>query len=268
MRYIFIIIYLTFLNSNAQQSNNSTIKIQYAESISYIPSIINNYIGTLYVQNEFSHYQSDYRNTEKTQSKDEEDIVIVNSTEFKFSNEVFIDNKAKKLTENLYENKFLKKSFSVYEDLPKMKWTFLKDEKKINNFICKKAKTTFRGRTYLVWYTEKIPVSSGPWKFNGLPGLILSAEDDEGIYKWDVINIKYPYKGTDINLKNTYSKRFKYNKLSFKEYDEKLITAIKDKVKTVKARSSGRDGIRVGFEYSTFQDKEPINEWRSQMVFR
>ena len=61
-----------------------------------------------------------------------------------------------------------------------------KSEKKINNYLCKNAQTYFRGRVYEVWYTEELPISLGPWKFNGLPGLILSAYDKEGVYKWEV----------------------------------------------------------------------------------
>lgn len=269
MRYFFIFFYFTIFSSFAQKNNNSIIRIQYSETISYNPSIVNNFVGTLYIQNEFSNYKSDYKNTKRGAQEDKEGVIIVNSSsEFNFSNEIWINNKDKELTENLYENSFLKRAFSVYEDLPKMKWIFLEGEKKFNNLICKKAQTTFRGRAYTVWYTENIPVSSGPWKFNGLPGLILSAEDNAGIYRWEVLNVKYPYKGTDVNLKDAYSKRFKYNKISFKNYDEKLVTAINDKIKTMKARSSSRDGMGVNFGYSTFQHKEPINECRSQKDFK
>lgn len=267
MKYILTFFLFVFLNSYSQ-SKNPIIKVQYAETISYVPSIINNYQSSLYIQDEYSYYKSEYLNTDKSNSKNEEDdVIIVNSFENKFINEVYINNKAKELTENKYENKFLKKSYSIYEELPKMKWEFLKGEKKIKNYTCKKAKTTFRGRTYTVWYTEKIAVKIGPWKFNGLPGLILSIEDSAGIYKWEVKSITYPYKGSDINLKESYSKRFKYTKLSFKDYDDKLITSIKDKIETIKARNNSRSGIKVGFDYSTFQDKEPINEYRTKMNF-
>ena len=34
----------------------------------------------------------------------------------------------------------------------------------------------FSGREWNVWFTEEIPVSLGPWKLNGLPGIILQAE--------------------------------------------------------------------------------------------
>jgi|UPI0004B0CCD3 GLPGLI family protein len=56
-------------------------------------------------------------------------------------------------------------------------WELLNETKNINSFKCQKAIGNFRGRTYTVWFTNDIPVSLGPWKLNGLPGLILEATD-------------------------------------------------------------------------------------------
>lgn len=58
--------------------------------------------------------------------------------------------------------------------IPKLKWSLQQEETKIiGKFICQKATTSFRGRDYEAWYTLEIPISNGPWKFQGLPGLIL-----------------------------------------------------------------------------------------------
>jgi|UPI000488CE98 GLPGLI family protein len=56
-------------------------------------------------------------------------------------------------------------------------WELLNETKLINTFNCQKARGNFRGRTYSVWFTNDIPISLGPWKLNGLPGLILEATD-------------------------------------------------------------------------------------------
>lgn len=56
-------------------------------------------------------------------------------------------------------------------------WKLNNETKKIGLFNCNKANITFRGRNYTAWYTTEIPVSFGPWKFNGLPGLILEIYD-------------------------------------------------------------------------------------------
>lgn len=44
----------------------------------------------------------------------------------------------------------------------------------------------FRGRDYIAWFTEEIPVSKGPYKFNGLPGLIVLIHDITNRYTWSL----------------------------------------------------------------------------------
>lgn len=51
-------------------------------------------------------------------------------------------------------------------------------------YECVKAYTDFHGRKWSVWFTTDIPVSNGPWKFGGLPGLILEASSDDGKYSF------------------------------------------------------------------------------------
>ena len=67
--------------------------------------------------------------------------------------------------------------YLVEEDIPVMDWEIAEDSvQTILDYECHKATTAFRGRVWTVWYAEDIPVSLGPWKLNGLPGMILQAE--------------------------------------------------------------------------------------------
>lgn len=89
-----------------------------------------------------------------------------------------------------------KEVLKVKEDIPKLKWEILESQKLIGEFNCQKARTTFRGRTYFAWFTSEIPTNFGPWKFHGLPGLILKITDVEGevnLYAKNIINL--PNKG-------------------------------------------------------------------------
>lgn len=66
----------------------------------------------------------------------------------------------------------------------------LKDEKKeIFNYECKKAITEFAGRKWIAWYTQEIPIPDGPYKFYGLPGLILSITDEKADYHFEIKGI-------------------------------------------------------------------------------
>ena len=87
-------------------------------------------------------------------------------------------------------------NYKISEVLPQMNWKLSKDidTKKIDMFICNKATLNFRGRNYIAWYTPYIPLSFGPWKFYGLPGLILELYDTENNYHWTATKIIYPSK--------------------------------------------------------------------------
>ena len=66
------------------------------------------------------------------------------------------------------------------DSLHPMKWSLAEDVKYIDSFNCQKATCHFRGRDYVAWYCPTIPYSSGPWKFGGLPGLIMELEEVKG----------------------------------------------------------------------------------------
>lgn len=66
-----------------------------------------------------------------------------------------------------------------------VEWVLQDSLKKINGYMCSLARTEFRGRTWSVWYTSEIPVNIGPWKFNGLPGLILWAADSNSDFVFE-----------------------------------------------------------------------------------
>lgn len=70
------------------------------------------------------------------------------------------------------------------------KWEMLSGDTTIVGYPCKKAKTTFRGRTWIVWYTMDIPYHDGPWKLYGLPGLVLKANDIKGDFIFNCIGIE------------------------------------------------------------------------------
>jgi GLPGLI family protein len=75
-------------------------------------------------------------------------------------------------------------NFRCEEKNDKPQWTLLPDTATILTYRCQKASCRFRGRNYTAWYTTEIPVSEGPWKLCGLPGLILKAEDSRGHYSF------------------------------------------------------------------------------------
>jgi GLPGLI family protein len=94
----------------------------------------------------------------------------------------------------MWSNLFLGKQFYVKETTPKLNWKIEKETKKIGSFICKKATVFFRGRNYIAWFTTEIALPFGPWKLNGLPGIILEAYDTNKNVYWYFKSIEYPTK--------------------------------------------------------------------------
>ncbi len=81
-------------------------------------------------------------------------------------------------------------SYQYEEELVKPVWEFLSDRKEIQGYACQKAMTRFRGRKWLAWYTTEIPISDGPWKLCGLPGLIFDAMDSDSLYHFYCVGVK------------------------------------------------------------------------------
>ena len=69
-------------------------------------------------------------------------------------------------------------------------WQLLDGDSIVCGYPCHRATTTFRGRSWTVWYTLDLPYSDGPWKFCGLPGLVLYAYDSEDKFRFNCIGIE------------------------------------------------------------------------------
>lgn len=81
--------------------------------------------------------------------------------------------------------------YYLKEKIPSLHWTIKDSEiKNIGNLKCKQATLKFRGRDYIAWFTEEIPISEGPYKFNGLPGLIVLIHDITNRYTWSLTSYK------------------------------------------------------------------------------
>ncbi len=68
------------------------------------------------------------------------------------------------------------------EPVREIEWELVDSTRKFANLEAKGAKCSFRGRNYFAWYAPLIPVGFGPWKFNGLPGLILDVHEIDGVF--------------------------------------------------------------------------------------
>ena len=70
-------------------------------------------------------------------------------------------------------------------------WLIVEDSTKtILDYQCIMATTDYHGRKWTVWFTPKIPMQDGPWKFCGLPGLIMEASEPSGQHSFTATGIE------------------------------------------------------------------------------
>jgi GLPGLI family protein len=91
-----------------------------------------------------------------------------------------------------YKSNFLGPKDRYYTDsiLSIDSWVITGINKKISEMECYKALTIFRGRAYAAWFNPNIPLSDGPWKFGGLPGLIIEIYDEDKTFYWKLQTFK------------------------------------------------------------------------------
>lgn len=128
-----------------------------------------------------------------------------------------------------------------YKEETSFSWKISNEKAKIGEYNAQKATTNFGGRNWIAWFTTDIPFQDGPYKFKGLPGLIVKVEDDAKNYSWELKGNK------------------KIENYSPESYSEKLM----------KQFGQGKNNLEVSREkfeqmYSAYK-KDPFGSIRSQL---
>lgn len=76
-------------------------------------------------------------------------------------------------------------SYKVLEDRT-LDWKVLPEKQKIGSWEAQKATTEFAGRKWTAWFAEELPFNDGPYKFKGLPGLIVKISDDTNSHSMEL----------------------------------------------------------------------------------
>ncbi|MCJ7932181.1 MAG: GLPGLI family protein [Chryseobacterium sp.] len=92
-------------------------------------------------------------------------------------------------------------SYFEYEERNDINWKIKNEFKTVAGYTCQKAETTKYGRTWIAWFAPEIPFQFGPYKFNGLPGLIAEVYDTKDDYHYILYSFrkrKYICKSANI----------------------------------------------------------------------
>ncbi|EKB58043.1 GLPGLI family protein [Bergeyella zoohelcum] len=81
---------------------------------------------------------------------------------------------------------------TIYETTEprKISWVHTNETSKYHSYNVKKAITRFAGKQWEAWFTEEFPINDGPYKFSGLPGMILKMKDTHSDYEIYLVEVK------------------------------------------------------------------------------
>lgn len=219
MKKIFIVICFAFFISSIAQKGY--IEYGYIEAFSIGNSKGPDYNSYLLFNKEQSYYVTCKDSLESIMDKEGQKVFENEDGGGAIYNGLKVSEKGDQVVysikkNTMWSNFLYEKQIYVKEVAPKIDWKIGKETKKIGVFNCKKATANFRGRNYTAWFTTEIPLPFGPWKFQGLPGLILEVYDTNKNVHWYFKTIEYP---TKSNEKLKYiSKPVKEKLYTYSEY--------------------------------------------------
>lgn len=88
-----------------------------------------------------------------------------------------------------YKRALLMDIYVYTESIPDFNWKLVAGIDTICGQVCHKATCDFRGRSWEAWYSN-IPNPNGPWKFHGLPGLIMKVVDSKGDHVFEAVALR------------------------------------------------------------------------------
>lgn len=126
---------------------------------------------------------------------------------------------------DIYDNEH----YQYADSITSFDWVITDTVSQKNGYDCLLATCSYRGRDWNVWFSTDLPWHDGPWKFSGLPGLVVSAYDADGLYRFDLKDI-YPVanpvrpwikKPKNISRQKLLQEQFEY----YKQLDGGALTA-------------------------------------------
>lgn len=142
------------------------------------------------------------------------------------------------------------------QDLKQIDWEIQPENKEILGFSVQKATGNFAGRNYIAWFAPELPFSDGPYKFGGLPGLILEISDLKNHYHFSLTAFQELVNPVDkvLNLDN-------YKTVSQQELDQVRDDYNRDPIGTMQ-----KAGIKFGWseEDETKTRKELSQKYKRQ----
>ena len=123
-------------------------------------------------------------------------------------------------------------NFIYTDELKPQDWDMLSETATILGYHCQKAQCHYRGRDWEAWFTTEIPISEGPWKFYGLPGLVTKLYDSKNHYSFELIGFQGIKESIDTKIPKGAQKieRKEFLRTMFGEKGDMIINADMSKI--------------------------------------
>jgi len=219
-------LFLSLLTLIGVDAQNSKISGQVIYDYQINPSELTIYYNVVSILNfteKESLYEIDHLNAVSKTMSDMQFGIKSEENEF-----VYKDSKTQTM---YYMDNFQFTSFNIKDTLNIMDWTLNENTKEILGYHCQEATTSYGGRFYIAHYTAEIPISNGPWRFNGLPGLILEVHSIDKVFNLKATSLMI--KDENIEIKNPFEGKKHMSWQAFldlykKKYDEELRNNMKE----------------------------------------
>ncbi|MHA8098193.1 GLPGLI family protein [Aquirufa aurantiipilula] len=134
-----------------------------------------------------------------------------------------------------------------------MNWQIQKEKKNILGHTCQKAIGNYRGRSYVAYFSSKLAVPDGPFKFFNLPGLIFEIHSNDGFVKFSINSIKKVH----LNIDHSSFDDLKSQYITYELFKKQLKGIMTEKSKKYNAKGNVDE---IGFKSSVSFDIERIEK--------
>ena len=235
---IMLVLLLSLGNLQAQDqySYKATYQLEFQED-STDENSIKSETGVLYLSEEQSRYSSLGKAIKDSLENMTNPVVMRmdeynQMTDFKYT--IYKDYQDNEL---ILAEKVFHYELKYKQDLKQIDWEIQPENKEILGFKVQKATGNFAGRNYIAWFAPELPFSDGPYKFSGLPGLILEISDLKNHYHYSLTAFQELANPVDklLNLDN-------YKTVSQQELDQVRDDYNRDPIGTMQ-----KAGIKFGW---------------------
>ncbi|WP_160139116.1 GLPGLI family protein [Chryseobacterium sp. c4a] len=169
-----------------------------------------------------------------------------------------------KRNQNSFENEnfvSVEDKYYTYFSTDQIDWKIMPEIKHSAHYTLQKAEAIWSGRKWTAWFTPEIPISEGPYKFKGLPGLIIELEESNKNFGYKLISfnkLASDYDTTNIVETNLGNPPVK---ISLKKYQELLLNQYNNPFSEYNNMKEGSWGITIdGKEINTLEGLKSIKK--------